>query len=229
MKAILFDMDGTLLESMHAWYHAEVDYLMDQGVPKDAIDYDLLVTLGSDGLADFLRDHLQVEIDPLVMREATLAYMEQFYGGPVEPKSGVEAMLEEISARGIPMAIGSSTPGYLCEMGLDTTGLRRHFDFILSASDEGMGKSDPAFFELAARQFGVDPRDLLVVDDAVFALRAARDAGCKVIGVADAGYDQDEEAVRMESDAFVYAFSDWDVAEGLAEFGWVDREVGEER
>lgn len=219
MKAILFDMDGTLLDSMHAWYAAEMGYLKDAGVDPDDVDYNELVISGTQALVEYLQDHLGVDVDPHAMRRHSLEVMARYYDRDVEPKDGVQQMLDAFRDMDIPMAIGTSTPGVLSEMALETTELRSYFDFVLSASDCGISKNVPQFYELAAREFGVSTEEIVFFDDALFALRAAHDAGCFTVGVYDDAYGQDEEAVAREADAFIYQFSDFSAELWMQEYG----------
>lgn len=217
MKAILFDMDGTLLDSQRAWYEAEVGYLQDQGVDKKDIDYELLLTAGTRGAVEYLNDRLELDLDATALRQAALDTMEHFYATSVLPKEGVREMLDVLQAQGIPMAIGSATPMDLCELALDTTKLRSYFDFVLSSSAIDIDKSNSRFFVVAAERFGVRPEDIVVFDDALLAIRAAREIGCWTVGVKDEGYDQDEDALRLEADEFLYSFADWQTEQWLAE------------
>ena len=217
MKAILFDMDGTLLDSQRAWYEAEMGYLREQGVDKDEVDYELLLTAGSQGVVDYLNDRLQLDLDATALRQAALEAMEQFYATTVTPKEGVREMLDVLQGWGIPMAIGSATPEELCELALDTTKLRSYFSFVLSSSAIDIDKSDARFFTVAAERFGIRPEELVVFDDALLALRAAREVGCHTVGVKDEGYDQDEDAIRFEADEFLYSFAGWQTEEWARE------------
>ncbi len=228
MRAILFDMDGTLLDSMHAWYEAEVGYLKDQGIDEDELDYERLLTSGSDEVVSYLRDDLGMEVDAEEMRQEALQNMERFYASAATAKDGVERALQELAEMGIPMAVGSSTPEHLCEIGMETTELRSYFDFILSATESGLPKFQPAFFEEAASRFGVDPEEMVVFDDALLALRAARECGCPTVGVADEGYLQDEDAVQYESDEFIYSFADFSAEDFAERMGWNHADQREE-
>lgn len=219
MKAILFDMDGTLLDSQRAWYDAEVSYLEDQGVDARDVDYELLLTSGSQGVVEYLNDHLQLELDAAQMRSNALERMEQFYATTVEPKEGVREMLQVLQQLGIPMAVGSATPGELCELALDTTRLRPYFDFVLSSSDNNIDKSNAKFFAIAAERFGVSTDEMVLFDDALLALRAAGELGCHTVGIADDGYPQDEDALRMTVDEFYYSFADLRTKEWADELG----------
>lgn len=220
MKAILFDMDGTLIDSMGAWYKADLGYLKKQGVDVSKVDYNLLVTAGMEQAIDLLQESLPESLDLEESRDYAVSYMRNFYSKEVRPKAGVREMLSYFSSKGIPMAIGSSTPEELCEIALDTAGLRSYFDFIFSASDYDIPKDDPIFFHRVAEKFGLGANEIAVFDDAIFAIRAASEAGSVTVGVEDRSYPQNEEEVRADSDFYIDRFSFFDFEKWLEDIGF---------
>lgn len=216
MKALLFDMDGTLVDSMGAWFKADLGYLEERGVDISKIDYDSIVTAGMEQAIELFKDVMPEDLDLEASRRYAVEYMRKFYSEDVKLKDGVREMLEYFYSEGIPMAIGSSTPMELCELALETVGIRHYFDFVFSASDENIPKDNPDFFNRIADEFQLKTaNEMAVFDDAIFAIRAAAKAGSYVVGIADEGYPQNKELVKADSDHFIDDFVYFDFKKWL--------------
>ena len=197
-KQWIFDMDGTLTDSMTAVWENARRYGRE---PKA----DLRTTLLSMGMADGAQYLIREYALPLkpedyfgVMRSVIAELYES-----VELKPGVRELLAQLKAEGARMCICSNTWSDQCKAVLTRLGLDDHFEFYVEAQGP-LHKSRPdVFFEAFHRLGGTDPRTCAVCEDSLYAARTAHDAGFSVIGIADAASAADEPALRQVSDQFL--------------------------
>ncbi len=220
MKAILFDMDGTLLDSMGMWHHLEIEFLQDIGVDTDAVDYAELLTLGLDQTLDYVKKNFGISADAREIEGFVEKRMGAFYGNEVQVLPGVVKVLEVLKQKGIPMGVGTATNEDHAHLALHFTGLMKYFDFVYSTSTDGYAKDNPAFFKKAAERFPADLKDIVLFDDAYYAVKTAKEVGYYVVGVKDKGYKQDLDVIREIADEIVLSFEEFDVETWLEDLGF---------
>ena len=183
----IFDMDGTLVDSMGRWNSLTTEYLHRKGVrdvPQEILDRTAVMTT-RETLAVFIRE-LGIEDTPEAAERELWTVMEEHYRHDIPLKPGVRAYLEDLKAKGVAMCVVSATPVKLMEVCLRTHGVRDMFQFILSCNDLGAGKDRPDIYNEAARRLGVpEPEDAAVYEDALAAGRTAKAAGYHLVAVRD--------------------------------------------
>ena len=163
---VIFDFDGTLVDSMPYWQGEERSFLMERGVtdPEEL-------------------DAVMERIKPLGITEAAEIMVERF-GLP--DKDGAREYLEALKQAGARMAVASGTGADLMEACLRRLGIRGYFEFVLSCLDVGAGKDRPDIYLEAARRFGAAPGEIAVYEDSAVAMRTAKGAGFYGAGFYDA-------------------------------------------
>jgi len=179
--AVVFDMDGLLLDSEPLWVAAEADLLVAHGqahTPADAA-----ATHGR-SIEDSVRVYAEriggVTYEALEAEFLELMGARYRAGAPLRP--GASALVRALHGR-IPCAVASSTAGRLVRMALEGAGLLDCFDAIASGHDLGRAKPAPDAYLEACRLLGVAPADAVAFEDSPTGIRSARDAGLFVVGV----------------------------------------------
>lgn len=185
-KAFLFDLDGTLVDSMWIWKKIDIEYL------------------GRFGLE--LPDNLQASIEGMSFSETALYFKERFsipdsleemkadwnrmawekYTQEVPLKPGVRDFLTYYRARGVKMAVATSNSQELAEAVLAAHGLTDFFDTVVTGCEVAHGKPWPDIYLEAAARLGVNAGECLVFEDVVAGIQAGKSAGMKVAAVEDA-------------------------------------------
>ena len=183
----IFDMDGTLVDSMGYWHNMEREFLMSKGI-TDGLETILEATkpMTLTESCAYFSSFCGIDCSPEEFIAEIEAIMAQHYRHHVRVKSGVRDYLDALKAQGIPMCVASATNKPLVELCLETLGMRDYFSFILSCVEVGAGKNRPDVFLEAARRLGAQPTDCAVFEDAIYAVRSAKEAGFHVVAVKDA-------------------------------------------
>ena len=206
----IFDMDGTLTDSMGIWDEVPFALLEQYGrTPKPDLRQ-VLLPLGMAESARYLIREYQLPLDEANYDAAVMEAVGRLYR-MVELKPGVRKILERLKAEGAHLCVCSNTWQPMCERVLGGLGVLDYFDFVLSAQD-GFTKKEPAIFLEAMRRVGAHtPAECVVCEDAVHAARTAHRAGFPVIGIADYYSRTDEPEMRALSQQFLTSWEqlDW--------------------
>jgi len=207
----IFDMDGTLVDSMPYWEHLTDEYLATQGVHEipDSLRERIKPLTVREGVELFIREFGLVGTVESVIDGMT-ALMETHYRLDVPQKAGVEDYLRRLQARGVEMCVASATAEPLMRICLERLGLLPYFRFILSCESVGAGKHRPDVYLEATRRLGSAPADTAVYEDAIYAARTAAEAGFYVVGIYDEHAKDHWEELCTLSDEQV---TSWDRAE----------------
>lgn len=182
----IFDMDGTLADSMGYWRHLAEEYLRSKGVRDLPADmWDDLQSMTMPQSSVWLSQRFGLDRTPEAVAEELSAVMAEHYRRDIPLKEGVRERLMALKGRGVRMCVASNTPAPLVQACLGRLEVLDLFDFCISGEEVGVGKDRPDIFLAAAARLGAAPADTAVYEDALFALRAASGAGFYTVGVYD--------------------------------------------
>lgn len=186
LRAVIFDLDGVIVDSHPA--HLQAWKTLLHSLEKNVSDSDLQFVLEGYKreiiLRHFLGDLTQEEVKYYGAKKDALfrASMDE-----LKTVAGFAAFFDSVQAEGLPVALASSASRRRAEHTLNHLGLAGAFRAIVTGDDVANGKPDPEIFQAAARSLGTDPADILVCEDAVSGVEAAKRAGMKCLAIAANG------------------------------------------
>ena len=203
IRAVIFDMDGVIVESEHIHIKAEQQTMLKHGVRISAEE--LHTYTGT--TAEFMFTELIKKYKLNTTFERVFDEKEEFMFKLLEketrPTKGVIELLKKLKRKGIKLGIASSSHRKLIEYILRRLDIVRLFDFVVSAEDIAHSKPDPEIFLRSARGLSVEPVECLVVEDAKLGVEAAKNAGMRVVGYRNPNSgDQDLSRADMIIDDF---------------------------
>ncbi len=183
LQAIIFDMDGVIIDSHPVHRLAWQKFLLTLGKRVSETDLDCILEgwRREDILRHFLGDLTNAQVVEYGNRK------DQFFqqvGVPIKPVPGLCDFLDHLEPLGIRKAVATSASERRTRFTLDQLQLTQRFAAIVTANDVVRGKPDPAIYHLAAKQMAVRPQNIVVIEDSVSGVKAARAAGMKCLGIA---------------------------------------------
>lgn len=183
-RAVLWDLDGTLVDSGELHWVAWRDAMAAEGVTITRAMFEATFGWKNDPiLRRWLGDDISEARKRRIADGKEEAYRAALRAQGLAPLPGAREWVERLQRDGWTQAICSSAPRANIEAVLDVTGLGHDFEVIVAAEDVTLGKPDPQVFLLGAERLGVPPARAIVVEDAEAGVEAARRAGMKCIGV----------------------------------------------
>jgi len=220
IKGVIFDLDGTILDSMHIWKQLPGIYLNRMGVQTEGNLSDAMSSMSMEEGAEFLKDQYLPEMDVEEIRSGIICTIEHFYDRHVQLKSGADQFLQDVKNAGIRMVAATSSDRRIVERTLIKLGVIRYFEKIFTSTEIGVGKEKPDIYFIASEFMGTPPKDTWVFEDALHATLTAKKAGFKTVGVFDASSIKDWEKIKRNSDIYLKELDNFDAFLKETSFKW---------
>ena len=206
IDAVIFDLDGTLLDSLSAWENASTRYVESRGftMPKGLAEELSKMSLLEGAI--LIKEKFRLHESPEKILEDTLSPVKRRYETDLPLKIGVSYLLMQLHMRGIKMAVATASDKALAEAALRRLNVRHMFDFIITCDEVGVGKRNPFIYEQALSKLGTEKNRTLVVEDAPYAVHTAKEAGFPVAGVFDAHHPRHISHVFPLADYYIHSF-----------------------
>lgn len=211
ISGVIFDVDGVLLNSMPVWENLGELYLNRLGIEAEKDLGQILFTMSLEEGAEYLIRHYGIDKTPEQIVAGLNAEVRDFYENRVPLKEGVRQYLEEFRERGIPMVIATSGDRENACAALTRLKVLPMFQAVFTCSEIGSSKSQPDIYYAAALQMDTEPGETWVFEDALHAVRTAKAAGFKTVGVYDMANDRDLKQIWDTADIYLPEFKEFEM------------------
>ena len=184
-RLLIFDMDGTLLDSMEFWQNLGRKYLESKGKsPEDDLEA-IIESMTLQESASYFKTKYDLDEDAEAIIKQVLDFIEDKYLNEIPLKKGVKKFLEKVNSQGYKMCILTTSEKSQAVGALKRTGVLDLFDEVYTDRDFNLSKKDPQIYIKACEKMGESPSDTVVFEDALYAVESAKKTKCVVVGVYD--------------------------------------------
>ena len=203
----LFDLDGTLIDSMPTGVDIVLQFLRDHGVSYPDNVIEIITPLGYKGISKYYAEKMGV---PMTADEIFAAFQQktlQAYGEIIPLKKGVKETLEALKTKGDRLFVLTASPNALIELSLKRLGVFDLFEETWSVEQFSWTKANKELFYEIAKRLGVSTSDCIMVDDNYNVLKVAKSAGMQTVGVYDEYSKTTQTELRAAADVYVTELS----------------------
>lgn len=209
IKGVIFDLDGTLVDSMWVWRKIDEDFILERNLPltPEAL-MQSIAHLSFHETAEFFKSSFQLldTVEEIKTRWNEAAKRE--YRTNVMLKEGAREILQKFQDSGVKIALATSSSREILEACLEAQDITRFFDVVVTTDMAGKTKSEPDVYLLAAGLLGLPPESIAVFEDIPQAMFGARKAGMKVFGVHDAFSEHHHEEIMRNCHVYIRSLNE---------------------
>ena len=208
IDAVIFDMDGSLVDSMWMWRAIDIEYLGRYGIALPEDLQEKIEGMSFNETAVYFKNHFSIpeSLEQIMEEWNRMAWDKYMYEVPL--KKGIPEFLEGCRNSGIRLGIATSNSRVLVENVAEVHNLRDYFSCIMTGTDVLRGKPNPDIYLAVAEGLGVSPERCLVFEDIVAGILAGKNAGMRVCAVEDDYSAQARAAKKELADYYIEDFTD---------------------
>lgn len=205
ISGAVFDMDGTILDSMGAWATVGGAYLRRRGITPCHGDDDSLMYQGWERIVTHYRTAYAIDDDAQTIKTDLLTMVRAYYDRYAAPKEGAIGFLETLRSNGVKTYLATATDRSIVEPTLMRLNMLTLFDGIVTCAEVGVGKHKPSVYDTARERLGTPLATTWVFEDAAYAAVTAKRAGYPVCAVYDR-YERDVDRLKAHADVYLQGY-----------------------
>ncbi|MFA6829994.1 MAG: HAD family phosphatase [Bacilli bacterium] len=208
VKACIFDLDGTLVDSMSLWYQIDIAFFSAHGmeVPKDYVK--AISHMNFMEMANYTHDKYHLKETPAQIAEIWTNMSLAAYSHDIKAKEGAKEFLSILKNNGIKISLATTNKAILYESCLRNNDMWGYFDYAIDVNSLGSSKKEPLIYQLLARKMNVQPSETIVFEDIIMAAKTAHDAGFRTVAVSDEASKNDRDELIRTSDYFLKNYNE---------------------
>lgn len=209
IEGIIFDFDGTLVDSQYIWENIDDKYLESLGKSSRPGLHKTIEKFTLRQAAEYLKSEYQINdsVEGIINSVKALAADEYLYNVPL--KDGVLDALEEMSRLGVKMCVATTNVKQLVVAAAKRCGIDKYFSDYFSGSDLNINKNTPKLYELALEHLGTDKDKTWIFEDSLHAVISAKVGGFNVAAVYDESSKELSYELRQNADLYIQAMKEW--------------------
>jgi HAD superfamily hydrolase (TIGR01509 family) len=204
LKGAIYDMDGTLLDSMEYWETAGIEYLKRNGIEVSKEVENNILNIGILEFSKICNDSYGMNVTYNEVLDDIHSIMEEKYTTVVELKTGAKEMLERFKQGGVKMCVATATEQKTAKMILKKLGILEYFEDVITTTMVGKNKNFPLIYEKALELLGTEKDETYVFEDALYAIKTAKKHDFKVVGIEDKYAALPTNEIAKLCDYFLY-------------------------
>ncbi len=208
IQGAIFDLDGTILDSMHIWSDIGLLFLKNKGVEAPKGIEDEFVKMSMVQAAEYYIKNIDPTATVIDIVNEVNSLVQGFYFNEVIKKNDVEDFLKFLKSKDVKMCIATATDKHLVEKALERNGIREYFSEIFTCSSVGAGKDTPVIYDVASEHLGTPKERTYIFEDALYAIETANKAGYNIVGIKDISEKADPDDVKKLCDYYINNYSE---------------------
>ncbi len=205
IKGAIFDLDGTLIDSMFIWDTIGEDYLKSFDIEPKENFAEIFKTFTLKQTAEYYRNNYDIKLSIQEIVDGINKMVDEVYRSKVVLKPGISDFLKRLQRSGVKMCVATVTDRSIAEDVLKRLNVREYFSEIFTCAEVGYNKETPEIYREALKHLGTEKTETVVFEDVFHALKAAKDDGFKVAAVYDE-HEQMQEEMKEISDYYITDF-----------------------
>ena len=209
ISGAIFDMDGTLVDSMWLWNNLVRDFLLDYGIEESDEFHKKMMTMTLDTSTQYIHDNLLPSVSVEELKKQIEKKVWKAYSETITAKHGLKPFLFTLRNKGVRMCVATSSPRILAETVLKRLNLDRYFCFIFTCDELKTTKNLPDIYIRAHDLLGTPKETTYVFEDAIHAVKTAKSADFKVVGIEDDSMINHRDEIKKLCDIYIRDYDDF--------------------
>ena len=199
LDAVVFDLDGVIVDSEHVWDEARKELAAERGGRWHERASRDMMGMSSPEWSRYMHDVIALSEPPEEINEEVVRRLEEIYRRELPLVDGAVEAVERLAARW-PLGLASSSNRELIDLVLELSGLAKHFRATVSSEEVARGKPAPDVYLEAARRLRVSPESCAAIEDSENGIRSAKAARMRVLAIPNPQYPPEDEALTLADD-----------------------------